>query len=570
MRHRRYYWILLLAILAAAGGCFFAAANWETFRQGFIPQRMPSAEMESEEGAESAPVLKVDGRTMAQTAAWVDGEGNLLISEKALREGFDCAVSVKDGIHILVEWGQRSLEAYTDSDLIRVDGVESILPGSLQEHQGQYYVAAQAFQRAFPYDCNWDQEAGIVVMNNQSPNETKLPSAYDYRENGRSPAVQDQGDLGTCWAFASLTALESSLTPEEYLVFSRDHMSLNHVFDRQQEDGGDYTMAMSYLLSWKGPVLEQQDPYGDGKTDSFLPPVKHVQEIQMLPEKDLEAIKKAVFLYGGVHTPLYFALADEDLTEMDIGQYYRIDTASYCYTGTMQINHDVVIVGWDDQYPKSRFSTEPAGDGAFLCMNSWGEDFGEDGYFWISYYDSNIGIYNICYTGVESAENYDAIYQSDLGGWVGQIGYRDETAYFANVYTAKGEEILEAAGFYAVGPDTSYEIYAVPDFQGIQSLDFTRPVASGTLENAGYYTIPLNEEIALTEGQQFAIIVYIRTPGEERPIAIEYADPGSLLESLDMTDGEGYISLKGTDWQSAEEQQGCNLCLKAYTNRREG
>ena len=64
----------------------------------------------------------------------------------------------------------------------------------------------------------------------------------------------------------------------------------------------------------------------------------------------------------------------------------------------------------------------------------------------------------------------------------GQIGYRDETAYFANVYTAKGEEILEAAGFYAVGPDTSYEIYAVPDFQGIQSLDFTRPVASGTLE----------------------------------------------------------------------------------------
>ena len=59
----------------------------------------------------------------------------------------------------------------------------------------------------------------------------------------------------------------------------------------------------------------------------------------------------------------------------------------------------------------------------------------------------------------------------------------------------------------------------------------------------------------MTAGQQFAIIVYIRTPGEERPIAIEYADPGSLLESLDMTDGEGYISLKGTDWQSAEEQQ---------------
>ena len=45
--------------------------------------------------------------------------------------------------------------------------------------------------------------------------EAELPSFYDYREEGRSVPVRDQGQFGTCWAFASLTALETSLMPEK-------------------------------------------------------------------------------------------------------------------------------------------------------------------------------------------------------------------------------------------------------------------------------------------------------------------------------------------------------------------
>jgi len=60
-------------------------------------------------------------------------------------------------------------------------------------------------------------------------------------------------------------------------------------------------------------------------------------------------------------------------------------------------------------------------------VNSWGDSFGDDGLFYVSYYDSNIGIHNVVYTRVEDNDNYDNIYQSDLCGWVGQLGYECDT-----------------------------------------------------------------------------------------------------------------------------------------------
>ena len=51
-----------------------------------------------------------------------------------------------------------------------------------------------------------------------------LPASYDGRKKGRVPAVKNQGNLGTCWAFASLQALEASLLPGESKDFSEDHM----------------------------------------------------------------------------------------------------------------------------------------------------------------------------------------------------------------------------------------------------------------------------------------------------------------------------------------------------------
>lgn len=395
---------------------------------------------------------------------------------------------------------------------------------------------------------------GGTVQEEQTP----LPAHYDGRSEGRTVPAKNQGDLGTCWAFASLLALKTSLLPWENLDFSEDHMSNNPNFELGQKNGGDYTMALAYLLSWRGPVLEQDDPYGDGWSPNNLSAVKHVQEVQILPEKELEPIKRAVMVHGGVQSSLYTTLQQNQ------------DSKAYCCLEERVPNHDVVIVGWDDEFPKEAFSAEVPGNGAFLCENSWGAEFGDDGFFYVSYYDKNLGNVNVVYTSVEDTDNYDSIYQSDLCGWIGQVGYGTETAWAANVFEAKQKESLNAVGFYTIDRNTDYEVYVIheADQDDLQTIEERqKPAASGHLEYSGYYTIPLKKPEKLKAGERFGVVIKLTTPGAVHPIAIEY-DAGDGKCRIDLTDGEGYLSLDGAKWERLETRYGCNLCLKAYTNNR--
>lgn len=418
--------------------------------------------------------------------------------------------------------------------------------------------------------------SGPFIGKLQAESTIPLPSVYDSRKEGRAPQVEDQQDLGTCWAFASLTALESALLPEENWDFSEDHMSIRNSFHMGQNAGGDYTMSLAYLLAWQGPVTEEEDPYNDGISPEGLTAVKHLQEVQILPAGDLQAIKQAVYENGGVQSSLYTSLKNSQSQSA----YYQKENRAYYYNGDAEPNHDAVIMGWDDKYPKENFTIPPPGDGAFLCVSSWGESFGDEGYFYVSYYDSNMGQINLTYTRIDDKNNYDKIYQTDLCGWSGQAGYGSDTAYGANVYQAEERELLAAAGFYAVGPDTRYEIYGVTGLGGLSEPeagdagDLTWPpefksrqlLAQGSLKYAGYYTIDFSQPMEIEKGQRFAVIVKLTTRDSVQPIAIEYqadSSPGTV----DITDGEGYLSYDGIRFQRTETTMECNVCLKAYTRR---
>ena len=85
------------------------------------------------------------------------------------------------------------------------------------------------------------------------------------------------------------------------------------------------------------------------------------------------------------------------------------------------------------------------------------------------------------------------------------------------------------------------------------------------MNSGGWSTVAKKTlNIELKKGQKYAVIVSIKTPGSEKPIAIE-CDPGARTRNLDLKDGEGYISKYGEVWHSAEESQ-ANVCLKAFTD----
>lgn len=428
---------------------------------------------------------------------------------------------------------------------------------SVSEASGQMLVDVKEISEVLGMEYFWEDSENRGDIRSAEPE--LLPESYDLRKVAALNDVESQGTFGTCWAFAAIGAMETGLG-ENNGDFSVDHMTRNSGFNISPEEGGDYNMALAYLASWKGPVYKADDPYGDGMTDSSLPAVKHLQEARYIQKKDIEMIKSRVMDFGGVESSLYMSIANE----WDVSEDYEASGAAYYYSGDMAPNHDVVIVGWDDTYSRENFNRKPEQDGAFICRNSWGPSFGEDGYFYVSYEDSNLGKGGVSYTRIEAPDNYGRIYQSDLLGWVGTIGYENESAWFANIYRAEDSEVLKALSFYATGENTSCDIFVVPDYKGPEDLQTRQYLGSGYFRDAGYYTMDIPEAEALEKGCSFAVMVRISTEGSERPVAIEY--PASeLTESADISDGRGYISYDGINWASAEEEYQCNLCLKAFT-----
>lgn len=483
---------------------------------------------------------------------YMDDDRNIMVPVDMLREALNCSARIYQENELWVE--KHSLMADymlgTDNDFILYDG--------------KFYVSMNSLSEMLDCTCTFDTNTNTLTVVDNSEGISDVPPSYDLRTRLRVSEVRNQGTYGTCWAFAAISALESSLMPEENLLFSVDHMSMSNSFNVNQYDGGEYTMGMAYLAAWQGPVYEKDDPYGDGATDESLLPVKHVQEIRIIDGKDYQGIKEAVFKYGGVQTSLYSNIS----SSKGNSKYFNKDTNAYCYMGSEKPNHDVVIIGWDDNYPKDNFNVDLEGDGAFICQNSWGNEFGDDGFFYVSYYDTNIGTHNEVYTGVENTDNYDNIYQSDLCGWVGKMGYDKEDMYGANVFTATSDQNIKAASFYATASDTSYELYIVNNFKDEYSFADRKKVAEGTLENAGYYTIKFDEEVPVTEGERYAVVLHINTPESTHPMAIEYDSGESYLKDVDLDDGEGYISYDGAAFINVKEKQDCNLCIKAFSDNK--
>ncbi|MCI8634380.1 MAG: cell surface protein [Eubacterium sp.] len=510
-------------------------------------------------------VVNIDSReyTNRKTSVFMDENLNIMVPVDILTEALNCSSHLYQKKELLIEKRNDTVLLKLNNPEILINGTARKIISPMIKKDGRYYVSLREVAAGIGYSFAWDMEKNQALAGDISEMASVFPASYDLRFKKRVGTIKDQADTGTCWAFASLSALESTLLPEESMQFSPDHMTFGNSFVVDISEGGEYMMALAYLLAWQGPVNERDDPFGDGKTEPGLSPVKHVQEVQMMEGKDYEKIKEAVFCYGGVQTALYSSMG----SGTSGSEFYNPQKSAYCYIGTERPNHEVVIIGWDDNYPKENFSVNVEGNGAFICQNSWGSEFGEDGVFYVSYYDTNIGSHNIVYTKAEETDNYDHIYQSDLCGWVGQIGFNRESVYGANVYTARRQEELAAVGFYATGKNTKYRIYLVKNFEDMDSFQNRKLITEGCVKNIGYYTVdvPSEKELLLESGERYAVMLYLDTPEAIHPMAIEYAS-GEGTKDVILKDGEGYISVTGENWQCVEETFSCNLCIKVYTN----
>ncbi|WP_326511595.1 C1 family peptidase [Clostridium intestinale] len=390
---------------------------------------------------------------------------------------------------------------------------------------------------------------GLKIKDLDTSKEAKLidnlPRKFDLRENEGVTTVKDQNPFGTCWAFSSIGAIESSIKYQTGKDL--DLSEANLIGKEDGVDGGTLINATGYLANWDGVALEKDDPYP--KDSSFIynenaPISYHVQNGYFLPSRtdssDNEVIKRTVMDKGAV-----------SITYYDFFGYYSGDRTSYYCPAVGTENHAVMVVGWDDDYPKEKFSNMPSGNGAFLIKNSWGDSYhSNSGYFYISYYDANLGKGEMEFFDTVTTKNdFDNRYTAaDLSNnWY--YSYSSKTLFEeGNIITAKNDEVIYAIGLLTLNSSVPYEIFIDENYNpinypnnNVSYLYNNKKVKSGTLIYGGYNTIKLDNPINITKGTK--ALVAIKYYGTLRP-SLNFLSGAD--ESNNYSLSNGYMRVSGT------------------------
>ena len=391
-------------------------------------------------------------------------------------------------------------------------------------------------------------------------NLTVLPNAYNLVDYGWVSGVKNQLTEGNCWAFTAMAVLESCILKAsngEY-DFSEENMKnimayysdYGWSYFMTNTGGGNMDLANGYFTSWFGPILDSEDPYTNkGVLSPLLKSIFHVQNVVFLKRDDYldnDMIKRALLDYGAVGTSMYF----------DDMYLSNLTNAFYCGDDLGIGNHAITIVGWNDTYSKDNFLTSPEGDGAWIVKNSWGNDWGDNGYFYVSYYDkmfAPVGQSESAYTIIlNDTIKYDKNYQyetSKVTYW--DIYEGDELTYY-NIFTIEGDEYLAAVSTY-FNKTYNYKIEI--------SVNGEPKAIKESSTNPGYYTIPLDSWISLKKGDKLKVSFTIKSVDEtQAAIPVYFAE---YFTNNILTKGISFVANDGDDYDLFDDNA-C-ACIKAFT-----
>ncbi|XP_027331497.1 cysteine proteinase 15A-like [Abrus precatorius] len=207
-----------------------------------------------------------------------------------------------------------------------------------------------------------------------------LPNNFDWRDKGAVTNVKDQGSCGSCWAFSATGALEGAhyLATSELVSLSEQQLvDCDHVCDPEEYgacdagcNGGLMNNAFEYIFQSGGIQREKDYPYtGRDRGPCKFDKSKIAASVSNYSVVSLDEDQIAANLVK--NGPLAVAINAVFM------QTY-IGGVSCPYICGKHLDHGVLLVGYGEGgYAPIRFKEKPY----WIIKNSWGESWGDNGYY---------------------------------------------------------------------------------------------------------------------------------------------------------------------------------------------
>jgi len=303
------------------------------------------------------------------------------------------------------EYSYCSLNGYSiETKVIHYDSYTIECPVCVQEdkkieiHMRELMVqnGEPLFEEDIEFDFDMSSEGGKIE--NSVPTQKSLPTSFDWRDrDGYSYVgeVRNQGDCESCWAFASMAAAEVTYNWKNQfrdncvLEFSESFLMWciggitpwsNYFSGCEETPDFDYHFLDACVDS--GMCYLDDFPYTITEPESCThwdDPRIHMKEWNRVDCNDLSDIKSAIYNYGAVFAIMLKTYQFDGYTTGIMHNPFTSCNGTPCYAS--KADHVVAIVGWGYDQTWGDY---------WIIRNSYGEDWGEDGYMRIEAKSSHI------------------------------------------------------------------------------------------------------------------------------------------------------------------------------------
>ena len=461
------------------------------------------------------------------------------------------------------------------------ENIDYILGRPMTDEERQAQLAPLQNLDAFAPEPEVDSNIDIATY-------ALYPGTYNANEERFVTDVKNQRNTSLCWAFSLASNLETSLLTrgQKYYDLSEEQLAYfwaNRVNDplgntpndkitRTQSDyhgTGNGRVASFFLSTWSGMTTEEKVPFQSSAVtwpDSLAYDTSAYMEDAIFSQYTVERTKQLLMEYNSVSAMIYM-----------LDNYYYPDTASYSCPQSGLVNHAVTIVGWDDTYSKENFPSASGvnNDGAWIVKNSYGKNWGKNGYFYLSYEDKSITnlVSNTAVTTPAYPNNY--FYDGAAAGTVTFPGNTINNGYYvSNIFKAtagngKDEELGEIVTavpqdntdfqiqVYTALKNTSDPTSGTPAYA--EPVDYTQPLA-------GIHTIRLNTPVKIPQGTFYSVV--IRIPDGSNKFYVEKTTTSTswFTATAGIDPNQSFFSTSGKKWYDAgNHQYNCCFSVKAHT-----